>query len=84
MFMSASMQKASLPNKTRGKTGPQLMNTGGNGLALTKCFSIVFVFTYRNIMVDNSRIAGKRTAPKDLIDIRKGFFKVPEKAAGKP
>ena len=39
-------------------------------------------------MVDNSRIGifdgkrGKRTAPEDLID-KKGFFKVPEKAAGK-
>ena len=46
------------------------------------------VFNYfcvcRNIMVDNSRIAGKRTAPKKLIDIKKGFFKVPEEAAGKP
>ena len=39
---------------------------------------------YRDIMVDNSRIAGDRTAPEDLIDIKKGFFKVPEKAAGKP
>ena len=39
---------------------------------------------YRDIMEDNSRIAGNRKAPKDLIDIKKGFFKVPEKAAGKP
>ena len=40
-------------------------------------------------MVDNSRIAGKRTAPEELIVIKgkekeKGFFKVPEKAAGEP
>ena len=35
-------------------------------------------------MVDNSRIAGKRTAPEKLIDIKKGFFKVPDEAAGKP
>ena len=81
--MSVSMQKASLPNKTRGKTGPQLMNTGGNGLALTKCF-FNRCCLYRNIMVDNSRIAGERTAPEDLIDIRNGTFKVPEKAAGNP
>ena len=34
-------------------------------------------------MVDNSRIDKKRTPPKDLIDIKKGIFTVPEKAGGK-
>ena len=81
--MSAFMQRASLPNKIQGKTGLQSLPTGDNGLALTKCF-FNRCCLYRNIMVDNSRIAGKRTAPEDLIDIRNGTFKVPEKAAGKP
>ena len=36
----------------------------------------------RNVIVDNSRVDKKRVPPKDLIDIKKGFFKVPPKAGG--
>ena len=40
---------------------------------------------YRNIIVDNSRVGvdNARVGPEELIDIKKGFFKVPKKAAGK-
>ena len=36
----------------------------------------------RNVIVDNSRVDKKRVAPNKLIDIKKGLFKVPPKAAG--
>ena len=36
----------------------------------------------RNVIVDNSRVDKKRVAPKELIDIKKGFFKVPPNAGG--
>ena len=40
---------------------------------------------HRNIIVDNSRVGvdNARVGPEELIDIKKGFFKVPKKAAGK-
>ena len=46
-------------------------------------WSFNYLNLLRNIMVDNSRIDKKRTPPKDLIDIKKGIFTVPNKAGGK-
>jgi hypothetical protein len=37
---------------------------------------------HRDTLVDNSRVEGKRVAPKELIDLKEGIFEVPEKADG--
>ena len=50
-----------------------------------KLKSPMMPFYFRNIIVDNSRVGvdNARVGPEELIDIKKGFFKVPKKAAGK-
>eukprot|EP00092_Neocalanus_flemingeri_P005773 GFUD01006214.1.p1 GENE.GFUD01006214.1~~GFUD01006214.1.p1 ORF type:complete len:546 (-),score=180.12 GFUD01006214.1:177-1628(-) len=44
--------------------------------------NFVTVSPYREILIDNSRISGKKTKAKDLLDPEKGMFKVPEEADG--